>query len=208
MKVVVISDTHNLHSKLILPAGDLLIHCGDFSSFGSVKEIISFNNYLKTLPFDKKLIVPGNHDLLCEKDISLCKSLISNGKLFVDELIEIEGKKFYFSPWTPKFGNWCFMEERESIHRHWGKIPEKTDVLITHGPPHGILDSVMSSFGSISVGCEALRKKVFEIKPRFHLFGHVHEGYGSIEVGGIKFVNAAICNKSYLPVNQPMVIEL
>ncbi len=208
MKLVIISDTHNLHDKITLPEGDVLIHCGDFSGLGSTKEILSFNKFLGSLSYKHKLILPGNHDLLCEKDPGYCKALFTNGTLLIDELIEIEGKKLYFSPWTPEFGNWGFMMNRYEIGRAWENIPEGVDVLVTHGPPSGILDVVLSPFGVKSVGCEALRRKVLEIKPKIHAFGHIHGGYGTSFQHGINFINAAICDDRYKPINNPIVVTI
>lgn len=208
MKIIVISDTHNLHDKVKVPDGDVLVHCGDFTGLGTVKELISFNSFLGKLPHKKKIIIPGNHDILFEKNQSLARSLLSNASVLIDELIEIEGIKFFGSPWTPAFGNWAFMRNREKLQYTWERIPEEIDVLITHGPPMGILDKIGSYDGSTNVGCQFLANKVKKIKPKAHLFGHIHEGYGRLLSDDVLFINAAVCDGNYRPINKPMVLNL
>lgn len=208
MKIVIVSDTHNLHDKVVIPEGDVFVHCGDFSGLGSTKETVSFNRFLGTLSHPHKLILPGNHDFICEKDPGFSKNLITNGRLVIDELVEINGKKLYFSPWTPEFGKWAFMMNRYEIGRVWENIPKGLDLLVTHGPPHGILDVVITPRGVASVGCEALRRKVLEVNPKVHAFGHIHEGYGTSVQHGTKFINASVCDRSYNPSNPAVVIEI
>ena len=89
--------------------------------------------------------------------------------------------------------------------KKWSLIPTDTEVLITHGPPFGILDETPTGDRA---GCEELRKKVEEIHPRAHIFGHIHHFYGTAEKFGIKFVNASNCDESYAPVNAPIVFDL
>lgn len=110
----------------------------------------------------------------------------------------MEGIKFYGSPWQPWYYDWAFNEQRgEKIKAKWDLIPEDTDVLITHGPPMGILDKTLESG---HVGCEELVKAVHRIKPKLHIFGHIHEDHGELRLHGTHFVNAASCNLKYKPV--------
>ena len=62
--------------------------------------------------------------------------------IFEDELVELDGIRFYGSPWTPAFNDWAFNKSRAKIDKVWQNIPtdEHIHVLITHGPPKGILD--------------------------------------------------------------------
>ena len=90
----------------------------------------------------------------------------------------------------------------------WKLIPHDTDILITHGPPHGILDEVPRKYWIENTGCEELRKKVEEIRPKAHIFGHIHCGYGQTEKFGVKFINASNCDESYEPTQTPIVFEL
>lgn len=72
---------------------------------------------------------------------------------------------------SPKHGNWAFQYPRSKDF--WGgKIPEDTDILITHGPPRAHLDL-------LSLGCVYLLQELWCVHPRLHVFGHVHEGAGT-----------------------------
>ena len=79
-------------------------------------------------------------------------------------------------------------------------------MLITHGPPWGILDGLGS--GQVSVGSPLLATAVSRIRPRLHVFGHIHEGHGQVESAGTHFINAAICDAGYRPVNAPITVDL
>src|ERR1035437_7388616 len=94
------------------------------------------------------------------------------------------------------------------IASKWALIPDDVQVLITHGPPHGILDEVVSPRGK-DQGCEALRERIVSLPAlRLHAFGHIHEAYGTFSEGGRRFVNASICDYLYAPVNAPVVVDL
>jgi Icc-related predicted phosphoesterase len=84
-----------------------------------------------------------------------------------------------------------------SALRYWDLIPYNLDVLITHGPPFGILDQTAP--GDPHLGCEELFNAIEEKKPRVHLFGHIHGGAGTFENGATRFVNAAYLNERYKP---------
>ncbi|HNC99840.1 MAG TPA: metallophosphoesterase, partial [Myxococcota bacterium] len=110
------------------------------------------------------------------------------------------------SPWQPRFFDWAFNLDRgEPLRRVWQKIPDGIDILVTHGPPKGILDRVQRGG---EVGCEELREALRRVRPRLHVFGHIHEAYGQLHLDGTHFVNAASCNLDYRPVNPPVVVEL
>ena len=123
--------------------------------------------------------------------------------------MELEGLKFWGSPWTPVFFNWAFNLERgDAIAERWGRIPDDTDVLITHGPPAGILDKIISPTGIICPGCDDLAERVAGLSLKLHIFGHIHEGYGQEQIGDCLHVNASTCNDSFKPLNPPIVIDL
>jgi Icc-related predicted phosphoesterase len=128
-------------------------------------------------------------------------------------MAEIGGLKIYGAPWQPRFYDWAFNLNRGvELAEKWRLIPDDIDVLITHGPPHGILDEVPGKFGYENVGCEELRRRIEEIsingKLKLHVFGHIHCGYGRAERFGVKFVNAAGCDETYEPVQPPISVEL
>ena len=123
-----------------------------------------------------------------------------------DSGVTIEGINIWGSPVTPWFYNWAFNRHRgEEILKHWELIPANTNVLMTHGPVLGIHDSVINGE---HVGCRDLLEKVKEIKPAFHVCGHIHEGWGKAKKGVTSFINACILNDSYELVNKPIVFEL
>jgi Icc-related predicted phosphoesterase len=193
MKIICISDTHNLHKELKIPDGDVLIHAGDMSCVGGIDEIKEFNEWLGRLPHQYKILIAGNHDLYLESTHSLANSLITNAIYLNDSGIEIEGLKIWGSPISPNYQDWAFNRERgEEIRKHWEMIPQDTDILITHCPPFGILD--FNDKGKHE-GCQDLLEIVQQkIKPRLHVFGHLHDAHGLDKIGETIFVNASIVN--------------
>lgn len=214
MRLVIISDTHSMHNDIKVPEGDFLIHCGDFSGAGTERDLRSFAKWMEAQPHKHKIAIPGNHDTVVEEEPIFSKLVMGTTHMLIDEAIELEGLKFYGSPWTPQFGRWSYMLPKEAMKYMWEKIPEKLDVLITHGPPKYILDEVIrldyyNHNESIEhTGCMSLYSRVEIVKPKYHMFGHIHEGYGEHEENGVKFINASTCDKWYQPINPPRIIEL
>jgi len=204
---VAISDTHCRHAALELPAGDVLIHGGDFLSRGDVGELDDFAEWFMAQPHRYKVVIAGNHDRCLEADPLLAMCFDIPGVHYLsDSGVTLEGVSFWGSPWTPEFYNWSFMLPRgEALAAKWQLIPQGTDVVITHGPPHGIGDAC---YDGRRVGCEALAERLAVIKPRFHISGHIHEDYGTREVDGTTYINASTCNFRYNPVNAPVVFEV
>lgn len=207
MKIVCISDTHSLHSRMEIPDGDLLIHAGDISSRGGMAEIRDFNEWLGTLPHPNKVMIAGNHDFGFERYPQEAEALITNAKYLNDSGITIAGLKIWGSPIQPWFYDWAFNRQRgKDIRKHWDMIPTDTDILITHGPPFGVLDDTERGE---KVGCEELIKVIQKrVRPRLHVFGHIHEAYGQQQVNDTLFVNASMVNLAYRPVHQAIVVEL
>jgi Icc-related predicted phosphoesterase len=116
-------------------------------------------------------------------------------------------EKYFSSPYQPEFYDWAFQLPANSpeIKQVWARIPNDVDVLITHGPPANILD--LTSDGK-HAGCAQLLARVHQIKPRLHVFGHIHEAYGRIEQNSTIFVNASVCNFQYQPVQLPILVDL
>ena len=165
MKIICISDTHNLHKELKIPDGDILIHAGDMTCIGGIYEIKEFNQCLGTLPQRHKIVVAGNNDLYFESVPLLANLLITNAVYLNDSGIEIEGLKIWGSPISPNYQDWAFNRERgEAIRKHWEMIPEDTDILITHCPPFGILG--FNNRG-IHEGCQDLLEIVQQKKNTF-----------------------------------------
>jgi Icc-related predicted phosphoesterase len=207
MKFVAISDTHGLHRHVKLPKGDVLLHAGDITHRGKEDEVLDFLTWFSKLNYQYKIFIGGNHDFFLEKNRRTFPKMVPDGITYLsDSGIEIYGIKIWGSPVIPWFYNWAFNVPRgQSIRKHWEKIPIDTDILITHGPPHGILDQVVTGR---HIGCKDLIDIVSKIKPKFHLFGHIHESYGVAKKSSTQFINASLMNETYQLVNKPFVFEL
>ena len=237
VKITCISDTHNKTKDLILPEGDILIHCGDFTKCGRKKEIIQFNEFMKNQNFKHKIVIAGNHDVPFDsenydylikrfKDLRIyknerdivtyqeAKDLLKDCIYLENSGINIENINIWGYPISDTGGvdgAFYYSSEKDSeiLKTYLDKIPENIDILISHGPPKGILDKIVD--GS-NVGCELLREYVLnKIKPKYHLFGHIHESNGrtQIKIGDkeINFINAALCNVKYQPLNEIFSFE-
>jgi len=209
MKITFISDTHNKHEDLILDTGDILVHCGDLTHRGSRKDVLKFAKFIAKQKFKHKIVIAGNHDFCFEDDRKeeAQAYFTDHGIIYLnDSGAEIDGIKFWGSPIQPEYHDWAFNKKRgEEIKKHWDYIPEDTDILITHGPPYGILDRCHNGE---SVGCEELLKRVREIAPQIHAFGHIHEDYGVKDLHGTKFINASSLNIKYEYQNPPISIQV
>jgi len=206
MKLVIISDTHGMHEKVTIPDGDVFIHCGDVTKQGTLEEVEAFNEFLDDLPHQHKILVAGNHDFCFERQCSEAEALLTNGIYLRDSSVEINGFKFYGSPWQPWFFDFAFNLKRgDELKAKWDLIDKDTDILITHTPPFGHGDEIMSGE---KVGCEELIKFVDAIKPPLHIFGHIHEGYGITRNQDTTFINASTCDSVYEPVNNAVVYDL
>jgi len=213
LRFVCISDLHSKHDNIAIPNGDILIISGDITSRLSfedpAQQLKKFNDWLGSLPHSYKIVISGNHDHICEDlKLSEVKEILSNAIYLQDEVAVIHGLTFYGSPCSPRgmTMNTAFQLPRKSdqLKRKWSKIPSNVDVLITHTPPSGILDR--------NKGCEILREVVMDRKPKYHIFGHVHDSYGTISFfhpgfRSTSFINGATLNKLYLPVNYPVVFD-
>lgn len=210
MRLVCISDTHGRHDRLELPPGDVLIHAGDFCGVGDADDVASFAHWFYRQPFAHRIVVAGNHDLLFEHVPDIAEDILHKACPGVhylrDSGVVIDSVGFWGSPWQPRFMNWAFNLERGvPLRQVWAQVPDGIDVLITHGPPHGILDK--TRHGDL-VGCEELRAALPRIKPRVHIFGHIHEGAGQLMAGGVHFVNASSLDATYSTMHPAMVVEL
>lgn len=205
MRIVCISDTHN--REITVPGGDLLIHAGDATMRGTVDEITEFNAWFSALPHTHKIFIAGNHDWLFEIQPAAARKLLDKSIIYLQDTgTNIGGFNIHGSPWQPRFYDWAFNLNRGGeMAEKWEMIPAGTDILITHGPPSGILDLTVDGDHA---GCEELIKKVGEIRPKVHIFGHIHEGYGTIEMSGTRFVNASNCDERYRLVNPPIIFDL
>ncbi len=212
LKVCIISDTHNRLDRFELPPADILIHCGDWTLEGNHEELQLFYRSLKRIRDNYKhvLVVPGNHDRIAKYKPYMVDALFkkSSVTLLIDKGVVIGGKRFYGAPWVPFCGYWAFeYDNEETAESHWSKIPNNTDFLITHTPPHTILDLSANKWANGNAGCPVLAKHVERVKPKFHAFGHIHEGYGMVEYADTTFINAASLKRDYYQQNEPVLID-
>lgn len=209
MKITFISDTHNRHDLVKIEPTDILIHSGDMTSHGSCLEVTRFLHWFSNQPADTKILVAGNHDWLFYAKPEEAQILLSeypNVCYLQDSVVVTKGLRIYGSPWQPRFYNWAFNADEDELREHWEKIPENIDILITHGPPNMIRDV---TYENINAGCPILLNEiVHRIKPKYHAFGHIHEGYGIEKVGDTTYINASTCDRKYKPTNAPLIIEI
>jgi len=204
VRVVCISDTHELHRDLALPDGDLLIHAGDFTFWNHAAVIEDFNAWLGELPHRHKVVIPGNHDRAFHNDPRF-REMITNAVLLINEGVTVCGLNVWGSPVTcddTAFG-YTTRQERASLY---AGIPKDTHILVTHGPPYGILDREPGS--NKREGCTELRLAVMRLRPRLHVFGHVHAGYGTCQTERTLFANAALLGWTGDIENRPIVMDI
>ena len=208
MKIVAVSDTHYAYDKLKIPKCDLFIHAGDWDAMRNIQEFNLFNKWLDTIDAKDKVVIAGNHDIFVSENSSLVKGML-NAIYLENSGCEIEGFKIWGSPITPTFNYWAFMADRGlPIRKYWEAIPLDTDILITHGPPYGIMDMILSPFFDTHVGCADLLTYVKRIKPKLHIFGHIHSGHGTEEEEGILFINASVMDEEYEVVYEPIQVKI
>lgn len=212
------ADTHMFHGDFrgdkAVPDGDVLVHAGDMGRAGDEEELSEVARWLGSLPHAHKIVVAGNHDFLFQHEPEKARVLFASHNLLYleDSACTIDGVTFWGSPWTPVFFDWAFMLARgAALAEKWALVPERgVDVLITHGPPHGVLDDARRYRDGDSdaspgkpprpVGCEALRDRVAIVKPRVHVFGHIHNNRGVVAQDGTRYVNCTTNESEAAPI--------
>ena len=216
MEFLAISDSHSKHKHIpkdwLLPA-DCIIHAGDISTRGHEHEVIAFLDWFSSLDqYKYKVFIAGNHDWFFQDYPSKVKELLAKYPNIIyleDSGVTIEGIKIWGSPIQPEFFQWAFNRQRGPvIRKHWDIIPSDSDIIVTHGPVFRQLDLVINDYSPNSgehVGCADLKDVIEKIKPKVHICGHIHCGYGQSEnEHGTKFINAAVVNESYEVANEPI----
>lgn len=209
MRVAAISDVHNKLSKVEVPECDVLIIAGDLTMMGYEWEVEKFNDALvkARAHANAVVVIAGNHDFGLEREPARYEAMLTNADHYLrDSAVVIGGVKFYGSPWQPWFHSWAFNLQRgPDIKAKWDLIPADTDVLVTHGPPRGILDMCPSGE---KVGCDDLLEAVLRVKPAYHVFGHIHHANGLQHFMGTTFINASTCDERYRPTNRPVTFDV
>lgn len=227
MDITCVSDLHGSFPKL--ESGDLLIIAGDLTAADKPDQYSRFFDWLQSVEYKKIILIGGNHDNMLQKyskcyEIEHLFSFPENGVYLCDSGTEFEGLKIWGSPWSMSFEGMnpaCgafVVDTEEELAEKFALIPDDVDILVTHSPPFKVLDAVDRWDGFIEhVGSIALEKVLSErIRPKLHVYGHIHEGYGQIRpilepfglLGYPIFVNASIMDEHYKPVNKPIRVIL
>lgn len=226
-RITVISDTHTRHGLIPLtdlPGGDILIHAGDIMNSGyNRNDIWDFCHWFQSLKqYEDKVFIAGNHDRMFQnhpEDVKGWLDKFGDVIYLQDDDLVLYGDgpngdmpenniRIYGLPHTPEFYSWAFNVPRNS-HEMQGimnNIPDNTDILVTHGPPYGILDTI-SSENDQALGCMDLLNRVKQVKPKLHIFGHIHGGRGIEYIDGTLFVNASVLNEQYEYTNKPITLD-
>lgn len=211
MKIAAISDTHG-RLNWTVPSCDVFIHAGDITGRGSLQETAVFAAKLQERMDSPDgpqhaIIVPGNHDKCFEVYLEPTLALFGpRVHVLLNESLVLDGVRFFGSPWTPPFMQWHFMANEQRLAMLFKAMPDEVDVLITHGPPWGVLDP---GWQAAHVGSTALADAVSARKVQHHVFGHLHAAGGRVvRQRGTIFYNVAACNDAYELVNQCRIFKV
>ena len=214
-RLVLLSDTHLRTKDLVVPDGDILVHCGDGTMTGTTEEFERFGEWLRHQPHEDKVVTWGNHDLGAEENPQEAEAILRRWDVTDDIHVlnnsgaVVQGLKFWGVPYSTPFGGWAFMPPEAKARVLYEAIPTGLDVLISHGPPLGIGDRLARPPNQ-RVGSKALTDRLWQTFPRVVAFGHIHEGYGSYLNHWLEtaFYNCAVLNERYELVNAPIVVDL
>jgi Icc-related predicted phosphoesterase len=219
MKIVAVSDTHQAYLE-DMPKGDILIHAGDFSLLPKnahenrelmISELTDLKNWFDKIRHNYKytVLVPGNHDWIFEVDYEFAKEFMGETIVLFDESITLDGVTIWGTPINLEYRNWAFNRAAgKELLEHYDKIGEDVDILVTHGPPLGILDQAFPENNSPQLGDIDLLNTVERLNLKAHIFGHIHGSHGTLEKNGTLFVNASIMDENYRPTFSPISFEL
>lgn len=208
IRIWCISDTHGFEKDLKVPENiDIVLHSGDISNYKearlNIPECMKFLEWYQALEIPYKVMCAGNHDLSIERRHITPADIHARGITYLEnESTNIMGLKIWGSPITPSFGSgWAFNKDRAKLDALWGSIPEDTDVIVTHGPPKGVLDLSYDREGKLEYcGCASLKRHVLHrVKPKLITFGHIHNmdvimNQGILQLAGFDtiFSNASV----------------
>jgi len=206
MKIVAISDTHFNENNIKIPNCDILICAGDYD-IRTINHLEQLNWWFATLPASYIIFIGGNHDVYLERiKKEMVKKVVNNAIYLENETITIEGIKIWGSPYSLPFNDWAFMKEEKELEKIYSKIPKDVDIILTHTPPYGILD--LTEIGNHHIGSFSLLNRIKEIKPKYNIFGHCHEGYGKYTDYTTDFINASQVTSTYKLENKPIELEI
>ncbi|KAL8832242.1 MAG: hypothetical protein Q9170_004963 [Blastenia crenularia] len=176
---------HTHTKQTTIPDGDVLIHAGDLANQGTAVEIQKQIDWIASLPHRHKIVIAGNHDSYFDprsrNPQDAHTSIDFHGIHYLQHssvTLTFPGARdrrltFYGAPQIPACGGDDFAFQYSGDQDAWsGTVPRSTDILITHTPPRHHLDLPHG------MGCRYLLKEVWNLRPKVHVFGHVHAGYG------------------------------
>jgi Icc-related predicted phosphoesterase len=210
VKVAAIADLHGFLPEV--PACDVLLIAGDVCpvedhALDFQRRWLEgrFSDWLRRLDAAAIVGIAGNHDFAAQADAELMRGL--PWTYLVDETVRVDGLRIHGSPWTPTFMEWAFMMDEEDLPDVWALVPGDVDVLVTHGPPRGYGDLAVHGR---HVGSETLLVRLGELENlRLHVFGHIHEAYGSRHtLGGAALANVSYVDFDYRPAQPATVFEV
>lgn len=191
-----------------LPYADVLIHSGDFTLDGEEEEVIKFNEWLGKLPHKHKIVIAGNHEICLDLKFKLnIKKILSNCTYLEHQSAIVNNINIFGTPYQPVYYDMAFNINDKDRKKLFDKIPEDTNILITHCPPYGILDKLYDNKcvgDKVLLDCINTRLKSL----KYHAFGHIHEANGLLIKDGVTYINAAICNLNYKPNNKYYTFEI
>ena len=199
-KIVATADLHGALPDI--PPCDIVVFAGDITGTGQAMEYRRFFRYANELPAEYVIMVAGNHDTM-----ELYNPKYKSDKIItlLNQGIELNGLKIWGSPYSNPFNGWRFMPDDETRDDAYSEIPNDTDILITHGPEHMILD-LLPQQGH--VGDKVLAKHITRIRPKVHICGHIHEGYGYTNITGVHSYNVSYISGKFDRINEPVSIRL
>lgn len=212
VRCVCISDTHLLHHTLDLPAGDVLVHCGDMllqsraADDASMAQLAEFGRWMQRQRHGHKLVVGGNHDgAVAALGAEAVQKMLPGAKYLEDDLVQVCGLRVYGSPLSVGHSKNCAFQPHSGYNElaAAAAIPEGLDLLITHGPP----GRTGRALGRASA---ALEERVRAVQPRYHIFGHYHLGYGlsQASAGGAVSVNVSSADAFFALSHPPVVLDI
>jgi len=229
MKIWAFADTHTKHWLLDVPQGiDMVICAGDEALDRNpainANEVIDFLQWFDNLDIPHKIWTPGNHTVAVDRGLVRPEEYLKNTHYLNKTGVTIEGINIWGAPETPAFGfGWAYNVGRDKIHNVWDMIPDNTDILVTHGPPMGILDGAINwnslyrfreenvEMNAKLVGCADLYKAIVNrVKPKYNIFGHIHEfGGQTLKMVNCEttFINAAVVDEHYYPKHNGVVFD-
>jgi len=200
LNIIATSDLHGARPEI--PECDILIVAGDTTARDSYDERMRFRDWLYYAPAKEKVVIAGNHDSMFMYDP---REQVKEAHYLLNSGIDVMGLKVWGSPYTPPFMSWNFMPEDDERRDAFMTMPDKFDILVTHGPEYGILDR-----NTRGEWCgDKVLASVLSIKqPKVHIFGHIHEGFGHTKISGKESYNVSYVDQYYQNTNRVVKILL